>query len=566
MIPTLNMNKIRSHTTVAVPAAGASGGAELNSSGSGSSGPRLTTGRQISPRPPYLGSPLETSSLPSAHLQRRAADVATVLDMNPLQCHSVGELQRKLIETAEWVVKLRHWYVHQLQERDAWYECRLRGLEDAFHAALTPATAARTAYATARADAAQTVTGCISAEHAAPSTIATRVAAGGASVSSAVAATVSVFAEKEVDSDTVLQNRRRAHKNSPATRAAAGPRNDKNPGMINFNQSSAVDTDLAVAGVANNADGGSRTPLRVGPPKRSEVVPIVHGRRTASVGAPSRQLLALEDRESPRISAVGIAVDRDESRPTLAERALAATVPIILDNGDNTSREPHNPSPLLHLRGRGAGGISLTPSATNKQVIGTPMTGTVGLRRDVQFATTPLSGRPSSANARLSTASAAAESSGRLSARAGGIGGRRDDAARSERNRYYLSLSRSISGSTKIGLSHFAQYLNASTSRDSAVTGAGTGSSATDGVASSPHEKAPRISPYLYIIRSGDSHSRNLKRRSASTGGSRRACPVYITRKAKASSAGLGVSGQHCKETGSSDASEQSSLRRFVRE
>lgn len=115
MIPQLNMSKIyRGNGT------------------NGSSVPRQPGNRQISPRTPLGASSMADPSLPSSsRLTRRAMEIAPLIEMNPLQCQSVGELQRKLIETAELVSHLKRWYVAQLLERDEWYSTRVRALEDA---------------------------------------------------------------------------------------------------------------------------------------------------------------------------------------------------------------------------------------------------------------------------------------------------------------------------------------------------------------------------------------------------------------------------------------------------
>ncbi|CAG9568837.1 conserved hypothetical protein [Leishmania major strain Friedlin] len=569
MIPVLNMNSIHCHTTVAIPAVGGSGGAGLNSSGSGSGGPRLATGRQISPRTSYLTSPGETSSLPSAHLQRRAADVASVLEMNPLQCHSVGDLQRKLIETAEWVVKLRHWYTHQLQERDLWCENRLRGLEDSFRAALAASTAAGTAHATAGAGAVYTATEGSFTEHAAPSTIsASRAVASGAPAGSAIAATASAPADKEAGSGTPLRHRSRAHKNSASEVSEAGANAAKSSHPVERNQAAAAaGTAAGVAGGGHSGDGCGSAPLRAGSPKRSALLPIAQDRLTASAGSPGRQPLHPEDNEPPCTSVAAIVINRGESRPTLAARAVAVTTPGIVEGDYDAPGVPHHPSASPHPRVSRAGSISFTSSTVRTQVIGIPAASAVRVRRDVHSSRIPLSGRPASANALLSTAGAATESPGRLSARAGGSGGRRSDVAQSERRGYYASLSRTGSGSINISLPHCAQYLDANTSRNPIAAEVNTGNSATDVAAPAFHKTAPHFSKYLYLLTSGDdNHSRKPKRRSLSSSGGRHVSRVYPTREVKQSATGHGASSQHRKGTGNTDASRHSSPSCFIRQ
>ncbi|CAJ1986141.1 hypothetical protein conserved [Leishmania donovani] len=568
MIPALNMNSIHRHTTVAIPAVGGSGGTGLNSSGSGSGGARLATGRQISPRTSYLTSTGETSSLPAAHLQRRAADVANVLEMNPLQCHSVADLQRKLIETAEWVVKLRHWYTHQLQERDLWCESRLRGLEDSFHAALAASAAAGTAHATAGAGAVYTATEDSFTEHAAPSTIsASRAVASGAPASSAIAATASASADKEAGSGTPLRHRSRAHKNSASEASEAGANTANSSHPVKRNQSSSAGTAAGVAGGGNSGDRCSSAPLRAGPPKRSALLPIAQGRLTASAGSPGRQPLHPEDNEPPCTSVATTVIDRGESRPTLAARAVAVTTPVIVEGDYDASGVPHHPSASPHPRGSRAGSISLPSSAVRTQVNGIPAAGAIRLRRDVHSSRTPLSGRPSSANALLLAAGAATESSGRFSARAGGSGGRRSDVAQSERRQYYASLSRTGSGSINISVPHYAQYLDVSTSRNPIAAEVNTGNSATDVAAPAFHKTAPRFSNYLYLLTSGDdNHTRKPKRRSLSSSGGRHASRVYTTSGAKQNAMGRGASSQNRKGTGNADASRHSSPTCFIRQ
>lgn len=506
--------------------------------------------------------------MPSAHLQRRAADVANLLEMNPLQCHSVGDLQRKLVETAEWVVKLRHWYTHQLQERDVWYESRLRGLEDSFRAAFTTPAAAETPHTTAGAGAVRTATGGSFTEHAALSTIsASRAIASGTPARSAIAATVSASAGKEAGSATPLQHPSRAHKSSAAEGSEAGFKTANSSHPAKRNQSSSVGRAAGVGGRGSSGDGGSSAPQRAGPPKRSALLPIPQGRLTASAGSPARQPLHPEDNEPPCISLPATVIDRGESRPTLAARVVSGTTLAIVEGDDDASRALHHLSASPHPRSSRAGSISLTTSAVRTHVNGIPAAGGVGLRRDLHSSRTPLSGRPPSANALLSSAAVAMESSGRSSDRASGSGGRRSDVVRGERRRYYASLSRTGSASINISLPHHAQYLDAGTSRNPAAAEVSTRNNAADVAVPAFHKTAPRFSNYLYLLTSGDdNHSRKPKRRSLSRSGSRCGSRVYTTGGAKQNPPGGEVSRQHRKGVGNTVTSRKSSPTCSIRE
>ncbi|KAG5507438.1 hypothetical protein JIQ42_07735 [Leishmania sp. Namibia] len=564
MIPTLDTNDIHDQSTVGVPRVDGSGGTGLNSSVSGSGGTRLATGGQGSPRTLYLTSPRETLSLPSAHLTRRAADVATVLEMNPLQCHGVADLQRKLIETAEWVVKLRHWYIHQLQERDAWYESRLKVLEDSFHAALAAATAAGTVHATAGAGAAYTITGRSSTEKGAHSTVSySRVAGNGASESSTIAATISGSAEKGADGGARLRHRSRAHKNSGVAPSVAGFSNGDIPCPMNPNPSSSMGTDAAVAGGGRSADRGSSAPLQADHPKRSVFVPTLRGRRTTSAGAARRQPLLPKDNESLRTGVAAAAVDWGELRLTLSTRAVAAIEPMIVEGNDDSVRTLHHPSQHPHPRDSGAGRLSPS-STTQAQVISTPKASTFRVQRDMRSATTPRTGRPSSANGLLLVGGAATESSDRFSARTGESGDRRGGDAQMERRRYNISLPHVRPSRAHTSLPHYLQDLDAGIPRDATAAGTGTVSGAADNVACGPHETASRVSSHLYLFSSGDSNSRNPKRRSFSCGGIRRVSRLYTTSGTEQKNSARGVCGPHPKRTGRSEASGQSSRSRFI--
>ncbi|KAG5486699.1 hypothetical protein LSCM1_07953 [Leishmania martiniquensis] len=567
MMPTLDMSDIHDRPTVAVPAGDAGGGAGLNSSGSGGGGAGLDTGRQSSPRTSYLTSPRETSSLPSAHITRRAADVAMVLEMNPLQCHSVVDLQRKLIETAEWVMKLRHWYVHQLQERDAWYESRLRGLEDSFHASVAGSTAPGTVHAMASAGAVHTATGSNSTEKVAPSTVPfSRVAANGAFVSGATSPAISAAADNEAEGCLTVRRHSRTRKNSATAPAGAVFGNDNSLCPVNpspSSSSSSVRPDAAVAGGGGSFDRGSSAPPRAPSQKQSAVAPTLQGRRTASASAARRQLLLPEDSESPHVGAAATAVDRGEFRPTLAKRSVAAVAPIMFEVDDDATRTAYLPSTPLYSRGSGAGSIS--PYTTVHQAIRSPRVGTCRLQRDARPATTPRTHRPSPANGLLSVTGATRESSDRFSASAGESGGQRGSDAQMGCKRYFISLPHLRSGRAHTSLPHYAQDLDAGIPRDATAAGRRTQSSAADDVATGPHETAPRAGSFLYLINGSDNNGRRQpKRRSFSSGGIRHPSRAYTSSGTKQNHSARGLCGPRPKGIGGGEASGQSSRRYFM--
>ncbi|GET85904.1 hypothetical protein, conserved [Leishmania tarentolae] len=568
MIPALNMNSIPRHTPVTIPAGGGSGGPGLNSSGAERSCARLATGQQNSPHTSYLTSPRETSSVPSAHLQRRAADVTSVLEMNPLQCHNLGDLQRKLIETAEWVVKLRHWYAHQLHERDVWYESRLRGLEDSFYAALPASTAAGTAHATAGAGAAHTATGNSFTEHAAPFTVpASRAVTSGAPMGSAIATTRSASADRETSSGTLLRHRSRTPQRSAAERSAAGIHPGSGYNSVRQNPLSSVGTTTGTAGGGNSPNGGSSTPLHAGPPKRSALVLTAQSRLASSAGSLDRQLLRQEGNVLPFTTVASTVIDRGESRPTLAARAVPVTRPVVVEDDSDAPGVAHQSSPSPNPRQSHAETISLASSSVGTQVKGIPSPGVVRLRRDAPSSGTPRSGRPSSANALLSAAGAATESSGCLSARAGGNRGRRSDAPQSELRRRYASLSRAGSGSITIISPQYDQFLDTGASRNPMLTDVSTGSRASDVATPAFHKTAPRYSNYLLLLTSGDdNHTCKPKRRSVSSSGTHRVSRVYTSSGVKQNAMGRGAPIQQRTGTQNTDVSRHSSPGCFTRE
>lgn len=72
---------------------------------------------------------LSTSEQAANHnLARRTADLANILNFNVLQCTDVHTLQRKLIETAEALVRLEKWYDEQQSQRAAYFRAKLHAL------------------------------------------------------------------------------------------------------------------------------------------------------------------------------------------------------------------------------------------------------------------------------------------------------------------------------------------------------------------------------------------------------------------------------------------------------
>ncbi|KAG5511172.1 hypothetical protein JKF63_07114 [Porcisia hertigi] len=552
MIPTLNMNDIRRHTAMAVSLVDDSAKRGLNSSHCDSGGAPLATGPQISPRNSYVTSPGEASSLPSAHLTRRAADVSGLLEMNPLQCHSVIDLQRKLIETAEWVVQLRHWYAHQLQERDVWFESRLKSLGDSYHAVLAGFTAAPKAHSKTGTGAAtpRPLTGSSFTEHAAPSTAsASRIGAGKATLGSVVPATVSAPKKGKTGGVTPLRASSCSHKNSTASGAEAGSSNCNTPRSSNLYPSALLGMGGATVGSGNTGpEGGSSTPLRTCPPRQSVFVPVAQSRRTASAVAPQRELLHTEDGEIRRAGAV-------------------VSEPIIVDIDEDASETPPCQLTLQQPRGNVPGRISLASSLTYAQVISTPTGPAVVSRRDPQSLSTPRSGRPSSARASLSAPRSATESLGRFPGRAKGIGGRKGDTTHSARKRYYTAVSRSKPGGINTSLPHHAQYLGADTSPDAAVAArASTGNDTADSATSEPHDKVPQVNTYFGFMRDGvgvgddvDVRNRIPKRRSVSSGGNYRSSRMYITSSGNPNAARRTIFDRNYKGTRSSAACVQRS-------
>ncbi|KPI84509.1 hypothetical protein ABL78_6444 [Leptomonas seymouri] len=324
MIPALNMTQIhRSPPTNNVGDGGVTVG-----QGSGS---RLHTGRQMSPRTPSLISPRDTtSSLPSAHLTRRAAEVSPVLEMNPLQCQSISELQRKLVETAEWVIKLRYYYTMQLQERDQWLEARMRGFEQFYADAVSAAVEARMATAVASTTPSMAGANGSTADNGAPATVSTSKA-GSLSGGQRGLINEAKTMESEKGFATPPQQRHSAspqpqpQRDSDRSSAASSPK----PSMPNSAPTASVNIEAAES-------GGSAWRARMNQPKKSAVVRIPQGRRTASASGVRRQHWRLEDSSSPRLGwGAQSTVDRGEAQPTRAARITA-------EDSNNASNSSNN--------------------------------------------------------------------------------------------------------------------------------------------------------------------------------------------------------------------------------
>lgn len=372
MIPALNMTKLHRSPPANNPhtAAGASGPTNTNSTttniasvGGQGSASRLHTSRQMSPRTPNVTSPRDAnSSQASAHLTRRAADVAAVLEMNPMQCQSVTELQRKLIETAEWVMRLRCYYILQLQERDQWLEGRLRELEKYYTEAVSLTVEARVAAASAAALAtsasnnsntcASTTTALAATGNGAPATISTSkvgLSSGNVGVPHG-AVSEAKTAESEKASSTTPPRRRRNSKqqqqqgkqkseqrSEPTNSALSSIVNSPQPSLPNNAQADAISL-TGGGGDSNPSSSAGRT--RANGPKKSVVVRIPQVRRTVSAsGAARRHAARHDDDASPRLNGGGAAttaatsaVDRGEARPTRAARLTAEK-----DNNNNNS-------------------------------------------------------------------------------------------------------------------------------------------------------------------------------------------------------------------------------------
>ncbi|KPA83635.1 hypothetical protein ABB37_01903 [Leptomonas pyrrhocoris] len=373
MIPALNMTKIhRSPPANTFSGGGSGGGGGGGVVGQGNVS-RLHMSRQMSPRTPNVTSPSDaTSSQPSAHLTRRAAEVTPVLEMNPLQCQNVSELQRKLIDTAEWVMKLRYYYAAQLQERDQWLEARLRHFEKFYADAVNAAAEARVASTTPTTASANGSP----VDNGAPATISTSKMAGFSgvphrSVSEARAT------ESEKDSTTPAPRRpSKQQENTTQFSAVSSPQ----PSLPN---NAHADT-AGVAVVEDINSSAART--RTSQPKKSAVVRIPRGRRTVSVGSVRRQQWPLDGANSSHLSGVVLlAVDRGESRPTRAARSTAET---DINNTSSGSAITDGTGGVAHYRG--------PPELA--AVRGTPSSNLVveadGPRLDVLAATAPTTMRP----------------------------------------------------------------------------------------------------------------------------------------------------------------------------
>ncbi|KAL7698106.1 hypothetical protein N2W54_006186 [Lotmaria passim] len=323
MIPVLNMNKIHRG-----PPGNSPGGA-VGVVGQGSAS-RLHTSRQMSPRTPNMTSPRDaTSSQASAHLTRRAAEVAPVLEMNPLQCQNVGELQRKLIETAEWVMRLRCYYAVQLQERDQWLDERLRDLEKFCAETVAAGVQARVAAEAATTNADSSVGNVGSGAPATISASKASLSGGGVVPQRSVSEAKTVESEKVRSTVTPprhcrgrqqQQQQRDKELSIQSSSVSCSPQ----PSLLNIAQADTASVDVA------DSSSSSADRTRAAFPKKSEVVRIPQGRCTVSANEVRGSSLRRPGGSSPRPNsndnnnnAGATTVDRGESRPTRAARPIA---------------------------------------------------------------------------------------------------------------------------------------------------------------------------------------------------------------------------------------------------
>lgn len=523
MIPALNMTKIHRNT----PASGANNGGVAGSAGLLGQGSisRLHTSRQMSPRTPNVTSPRDaTSSLPSAHFTRRAAEVAPVLEMNPLQCHNIEELQRKLVETAEWVIKLRCVYALQLQERDQWLDSRLRDLEKFYtdavkaikegrvEAAAAPATTTNTGNTAAAVSA----TSSSSADNGAPATIPTgKVAVAGVPLS-----TVSEIRMADSEKDGVTPPRRRRGKQQTTATSVLSS-------VVNSPQPSLPNNALVDGGSIDAADSNSSAGrLRTSQPKKSTVVRITQGRRTISASGTRRHPPRAEDSASPLLDTAATAqsaVVRGESRPTRAARGTAERDALAnsVDTGATRRRCP----PAL---------------SASRDTTATYVGGTDGPRLDVLAATVPATTRPGK-----SALSSDLIAPTYLSASTGGEVERRRSGSTSSHRRCDVAPSpRAAPTDLSASTPPSSQYLeagfglhrdhtsnNASATRDNTHNGPNTSvGSATE----PPQRRTPRDgSSYFYLLGNSGRQPGRMYSTSGSARVSQRSTSLGVSSRAK---------------------------------
>jgi hypothetical protein len=532
MIPALNMTKL--HCSSPGNNVGGSGGTAV---GQGSVS-RLHTSRQMSPRTPNVISPRDAnSSQSSAHLTRRAAEVAPMLEMNPLQCQNIGELQRKLIETAEWIVKLHSYYVVQLQERDAWMDGRLRDLEKFCIDAVSAAVESRVAAAAAAAATTTSGVNSSNVDNGAPATIST------AKVGLACVPHNSICEAKTAESEkgcSVTPPRRRGSKHQskadePSTLSSVA--NSPQPSLPSNAQ---ADTTSLVDAADNGISSAGRS--RANQPKKSAVIRIPQSCRTVSASGVRRHTLRQDDSGSPRLGGtLQSTVDRGEARPTRAARPIADKT--CADNTQNNSTDGgatrrRYPPALAASRGTTSSGF---------------VDSTGGPRLNVLAATVPATMRLGKGTV-LDTLS-----SNNLSMSTGGEVDRRRSESNNSRRRCYTSSPRAVSTDLSATAPPHSHYLEAGAGLMREGNG-GTGTASRENnapntsvgsLAESSQNRTPRDggSTFFYLL-------------GSSGGGTRPVRPYNTGASSQASqrSASHGVSGRgKRKGRGSGNVSSQSS-------